>query len=246
MSRRPTGRSRRFPVQRVASGPAPVVLPASINIAGYEARDATTDVNGDIVTIPDLLGVNTITSVGGATARADLLADAGVGGELVADFGNNASHRIQRTTWSAGSVAAPFTIYLVAKHDNVAADTFCAGGSGNAPYLAYDGATDYDMNGGATLSTTDTPDTDWHAWCLIFEAGAASYFRDDFATAIATGAAGISPSINGVTLGAFTAGAGALDGRIFGWYAGTGAHDAATRAAVAAYLTQETGLSITV
>lgn len=226
-------------------------LPAASRWAGWEARLATLDANGEIASIADMFGNgNTITSVAGLGAgnRAALVADTDYKGALVAVFTAAAGKRLTRAAWAQGALDEPCTMYIVHEQDDTAvAYTFDAGGGGQTLYM-YWAAGIFNTRGNGVAERSVGATRTATARCIQFDGTNQRTYVTDFRAGqeVFSGLGALASTTTGVTLGATQAGGLPFAGRWCAAYYFSAYHDATARAQVGAYINQEFGGTFTV
>lgn len=234
--RRPTGRSRRFPARRVASGPAPF---SPADIAGLEAWYRETyaagtwsDKSGNGRNLTQATAANRPTQ----TTRAGQAVLSLDGGDLVqGPFGS--------------LLPQPLTIYCVAEvTDTAVARSVYDGDDATNRCNLLAQTTVIQAFAGGTLRAFGTLATGAiRASCVTYNGAGSNGFYNDFRDS----ADGISASpgtagLDGFTVGGTSGGAQPFLGYVWEIIIYSGAHDAATRKLIGDYFTARyTGLTVT-
>jgi len=229
------------------SGGAALVpqLPLTGMIAGYEFSPAyvTFGTGAEVASVSDLSGNgNTLTAVGAGGSRMTAAQSASYGGQYV--LTGTGTPGLARATWVQGSQSQPLWIACVGETVNVTCIVY-DGGAGNftGPYRYHSNVTSYQVGAGGTeIAGGARTKAGLLDQFEVDASGTDRAFRNNWATAAATGDAGDN-AMQGVALGNHTI-IGDFQGVIACWYAYS-TMTAARLAQLAAYLNAKFATSIT-
>lgn len=230
-------------------GEAPLTLPASGLHAHWEARAAqnTLDANGEIVTLADLSGRGEALSVVGALgSRPGMVVDADFGGQTVAVPDGTAGECWQRAAWTGGPLSQPTTHYWVGEWIDPVDYLFdCGDPAGVDRHYSFTNNTNFNVGTSSGLNYAAPAASTPFVLCVRTAGAVSQVYVDDFVSPAASGSTG-AQDIDGYTVCARLNAAQPLNGKWAMSAIYSTAHDAAARAAVAAYIAASYGLSITV